>query len=174
MMKIERRYTKKQILESLYHWMGELKKLEESTLPADKNPEVKQLLLEQLLDELDIFDEWGSWSDVSGPSLSLVKFSDESLQKLKEAFAGMGHWKKALGLSKVMSREEYVEETQYWDGRVPSYEDYIEDEIYKFEEAFERDGFSKLFKPAKVLVLDNVQLNHDSGKTVLAALYAIL
>jgi len=85
----------------------------------------------------------------------------------------MGHWKKALGLVKVMSRDEYAEETQYWDDPAP-YEDYIEDEIYKFEEAFERDGFSKLFKPAKVLVLDNVQLNHDSGKTVLAALYAIL
>ena len=45
-MKAERRYTKKQILESLRHWMGELEKLEESALPADKNPEVKQLLLE--------------------------------------------------------------------------------------------------------------------------------
>ena len=166
-----RKYTKNQVIESLNYWKDQLKKLEEST--SSNGQEVKILLLEQLLDELEIFDKWGSWSDVSGPSLSLVKFSQEALKKLKEAFAGLEHYKKAIGLVKIMSKEEYAEETQDWDNPAP-YEDYVDDESYRFEESFEHDRFSKIFKPAKILVLDGVQLDHEVGKTVLVALYAIL
>lgn len=72
-----------------------------------------------------------------------------------------------------MSREEYVEETQDWDDPAP-YEDYLEDEIYRLEASFGRNQLSDIFKPTKILVLGNTELNHDTGKTVLAALYAIL
>lgn len=169
---IERRYTKKKILESLKYWKSELAKLEESNSADDSY--ANKIMVDEILDELDRFDEWGSWSDVSGPQLSLVKFSQESLKKLKDAFAGLEYCRKGIGLIKIMSRAEYEEEIKYWDDSKPApYEDYLEDEIYKFQEAFDRDWLSKIFKPTKVLVLDDVQLNHDTGKTVLVALYAI-
>lgn len=75
-----RRFTKKRILERLDFWKSELAKLEESTTTsAPKNKEVKQIMLEELLDRMEIFDLTGSWSDYSGPSVAFAKFSPESL-----------------------------------------------------------------------------------------------
>lgn len=169
-MSIKSKYTKDQILEALNFWKS---KLEES-MASDESKSVTWISIEELLEQLEIFDNYGDWSEVSGPNIGLVKFTDETLKQLKNEFSEFKYYRKGIGLITVMSRAEYEEETKYWDDDNPTpYEDYLEDEIYKMQEYFEKNVITQLFKPKKVLVFDDVTLNHEEGKTVLAALYAI-
>ena len=128
-----------------------------------------------VLDSLDVFDECASWSKISGADSYKTKFSGESAQKVASAFSGARDYSlKLLGISNVMSREEYAEYAEQHESD-KSYDDYIDDEMYMLKDALSRKQLvGSLFKPRKVLVIDNVVFNDKPGKTVFVVPYAKL
>ena len=70
-----------------------------------------------------------------------------------------------------MSREEYAEYAEQHESD-KSYDDYIDDEMYMLKDALSRKQLvGSLFKPSKVLVIDNVVFNDKPGKTVFVVPY---
>lgn len=165
------KYKKEQIAEAIRFWRGKLAKLNES---GEDKSLVKHVMLETILEELEIFDWLGSWSDVTGPSIPLVEFPPEAVKMMKEIFGEKAWTRKAIGLRAILSREEFqqrVDDEDFYNG---PYEDYVEDEEFQLQKEFEGSGaLGKMFKPDRAIAIDGVRLNHDENKTVLAAFFEV-
>ena len=169
---MKKRYTKKQITEAIAYWQKQLKTVTESSGYSSRL--LTEVPVTAILDSLDVFDECASWSKMSGADSYKTKFSGESAQKVASAFSGASDFSlKFLGISSVMSREEYAEYAEEQESD-RSYDDYIDDEVCLLKDALSRKQLvGSLFKPREVLVIDNVVFNDKPGKTVLVVPYAM-
>lgn len=170
---MNKKYTKKQITEAIAYWKKQLKMMNESA-DSSSSSTVKNVSLVALLDSFEVFDECASWSENTGASSYLTKFTGEAAQKIASVFSNEDKLSiKLLGIAKVMSAEEYAEYAEQHESDV-SYDDYISNEIYTLEDTLSNQNrVCTEFKAASVLVVDNVIWEGKPGKTVLVVPYAV-
>ena len=170
---IMKKYTTKQITETIKYWQ---KQLNESFETLDQRyAPAKSISLVEVLESLDVFDECGRLSDVSGIESYHAKYTSAAEAKLKAAFSKASRFHiKLFGLVKVMSSQEYAVYVEDYDIST-SYKDYLDNEIYKLKEALhENKSNSSVFDANGVVVVDDVAWDSKPGKTVLVVPYIVI
>ena len=159
---MKKQYTKKQITEAIAYWKKQLKKLNESNNATN-------LSIVTILNALDWFDACALWPD----AISQMRMPKEAVNAIGAVFEKYHGKTKAIGVRTVLSRQEYEDEIEMHNDR--PYEDYLDDEKYKFLEAFDDNDLRKALKPSELILVDGIEVIEVDSKihSAFVALYTI-